>query len=151
MRMSCSTTEQSERCNDVADGDRVVFTVTLTLEECKAEGDIIVSVGVGGHRDVVAVYITPQCTCACESLDNIVCPYLILKPFKHFTYRSATRSSAVRTVISSAACVVATAPIKVKSASAMARVAQRMMRVVAGAILALRHANNELFSTKERR
>lgn len=70
--MSCSIKEPSERCDNVADDDRVVFTVTLTLEECKAEGDIIVSVGVGGHRDVVAVYITPQCTCECESLENIV-------------------------------------------------------------------------------
>ena len=58
------------RCAKVATDELVVYEASVTLDECKATGDTIISVGVNGHRDVVAVYITPLCSCDCEQLSQ---------------------------------------------------------------------------------
>ncbi|VDO95823.1 unnamed protein product [Soboliphyme baturini] len=59
-------------CKSIAPAEVVSFNVTVSLKECKTSGDAVVSVGVGGLRDVVALYITPVCGCECEKLENQV-------------------------------------------------------------------------------
>lgn len=48
----------------------VVFNVTVEVEECTNEnrGGAYVSVGVGGYRDITAVFVQPICGCECEDL-----------------------------------------------------------------------------------
>jgi hypothetical protein len=51
-------------------GETVTFYAKVSLNECKAGGDIAVSVGVSGYNTVSALYITPLCGCECEKLQN---------------------------------------------------------------------------------
>ncbi len=74
-----SKTFEGDRCKNVEADERVVYEASITLDECKASGDAVVSIGVNGHRDVVAVYITPLCSCECEQLAQQVS---VCRPFR---------------------------------------------------------------------
>uniref|UniRef100_A0A914DAZ1 Integrin beta subunit VWA domain-containing protein n=1 Tax=Acrobeloides nanus TaxID=290746 RepID=A0A914DAZ1_9BILA len=51
--------------------DQIInFYAKVTLNECKAGGDIAVSIGVYGYNTVSGLFITPVCGCECEKLRN---------------------------------------------------------------------------------
>lgn len=56
------------QCEGTRQSDIVEYTVSLRLMECRTSGSAVVSIGIGGVRDVVAVYISPICGCECEKL-----------------------------------------------------------------------------------
>lgn len=63
---------QGRQCINVALGEQIEFFAKVSLNECKAGGDIAISIGAYGYQTVSALYITPFCGCDCEKIQNQV-------------------------------------------------------------------------------
>uniref|UniRef100_A0A914VAK2 Integrin beta subunit VWA domain-containing protein n=1 Tax=Plectus sambesii TaxID=2011161 RepID=A0A914VAK2_9BILA len=61
---------QGRQCSPIKVDETVTFYAKVSLNECKAGGDIAVSIGISGYNTVSALYITPLCGCECEKLQN---------------------------------------------------------------------------------
>ncbi|KHJ40628.1 EGF-like domain protein [Trichuris suis] len=73
-------------CPSVSHSDVVSFNVSVKLRECRASGGAVVSVGIGGVREVVALYVNPICGCDCEKLENQV-GIAVLPMHGHWQYQ----------------------------------------------------------------
>ncbi|VDK42370.1 unnamed protein product [Anisakis simplex] len=61
---------QGRQCANVRDGEVIEFFAKVSLNECKASGDVAISIGAYGYHTVSAMFITPLCGCDCEKLQN---------------------------------------------------------------------------------
>uniref|UniRef100_A0A183VCC5 EGF_2 domain-containing protein n=1 Tax=Toxocara canis TaxID=6265 RepID=A0A183VCC5_TOXCA len=61
---------QGRQCADVKDGSIVDFYAKVSVNECKAAGDVAISIGAYGYHTVSAMFITPVCGCDCEKIQN---------------------------------------------------------------------------------
>ncbi|KRY10444.1 putative integrin beta-like protein [Trichinella patagoniensis] len=64
--------QPGNHCSSVSQSDTVMFNVSVRLKECRSSGGSVISVGIGGVREVVALYINPICSCDCERLNSQV-------------------------------------------------------------------------------
>ncbi|KAL1236374.1 putative integrin beta-like protein [Trichinella pseudospiralis] len=64
--------QPGNHCSSVSQSDTVMFNVSVRLKECRSSGGSVISVGIGGVREVVALYVNPICSCDCERLDSQV-------------------------------------------------------------------------------
>lgn len=51
-------------CSGVRNSDLIVFNVTVSIRGCSSNA--VVSIGLSGVREVLALYVHPQCGCDCE-------------------------------------------------------------------------------------
>uniref|UniRef100_A0AC35TTJ3 INB domain-containing protein n=1 Tax=Rhabditophanes sp. KR3021 TaxID=114890 RepID=A0AC35TTJ3_9BILA len=61
---------QNKTCPDIKEGETILFYAKITVNECKSQGDLAVSVGVYGYNTVSAIFVTPLCGCECERTQN---------------------------------------------------------------------------------
>uniref|UniRef100_F1L453 Integrin beta-like protein n=1 Tax=Ascaris suum TaxID=6253 RepID=F1L453_ASCSU len=61
---------QGRQCTDIRDGEMIDFYAKVSLNECRAAGDVAISIGAYGYHTVSAMFITPMCGCDCEKVQN---------------------------------------------------------------------------------
>lgn len=71
----CRKIEETNLCNQVTGDEQLTFNVSVTLSQdgCEvSQGGVVVSIGIGGVREIVAVLIIPSCGCECTKIENQV-------------------------------------------------------------------------------